>query len=326
MTGPSSRRFALFIGVGSVLYSHYGSVPSLEGYTRDVRCMEAVLAGQGYQFDPEADVMLNAKADDVLAHLKDVGLHRLHSGDIVVLFYSGHGALIPYPNLNQTLFGSTCGNPASGAAADRVGRLSDGAWCMTDRAVLGAELYAVFHRWFPAGVHILVISDSCYSGTVVAASTRRLTELPTIQPQSRHVQKMRELRPQLKELDNIYDRSAANKELYDSVEAQLATTGTLPAMTSDITLLAACPNNETTMDGSPLSPFTSRFLTHWYGSDPNKCDVTRSAAFRGSLQEFWMQLDQDGAPLPQLFCPAGVPSKLLDSALFGPQKEGRARD
>ena len=74
---------------------------------------------------------------------------RLVSGDLFFLTYSGHGGQVP---------------DVTGEEADK----QDETWCLYDGQLIDDELYFELSR-FAAGVRILVLSDSCHSGTVTRA-------------------------------------------------------------------------------------------------------------------------------------------------------------
>ena len=74
-------------------------------------------------------------------------------GDLFVLCYSGHGGQVRDP---------------SGEEAD----WEDETWVLWDRQLLDDELYALWSGFKP-GVRILVLSDSCHSGSVVRDKSRR---------------------------------------------------------------------------------------------------------------------------------------------------------
>ena len=73
----------------------------------------------------------------------------LVKGDFFFLTYSGHGGQVP---------------DVSGEEADKL----DETWCLYDGQLIDDELYLELGK-FATGVRILVLSDSCHSGTVVRA-------------------------------------------------------------------------------------------------------------------------------------------------------------
>jgi hypothetical protein len=70
----------------------------------------------------------------------------LASGDILFLTYSGHGGQV------------------EGGGSEEDDDL-DETWCLYDRQLIDDELYSLFGR-FRSGVRILMLSDSCHSGSV----------------------------------------------------------------------------------------------------------------------------------------------------------------
>ena len=73
----------------------------------------------------------------------------LRSGDIFLLTYSGHGGQVPDRDHDEP-------------------DLQDETWCLYDGELIDDEIYQALAR-FKAGVRVLVLSDSCHSGTVTKA-------------------------------------------------------------------------------------------------------------------------------------------------------------
>jgi hypothetical protein len=100
------------------------------------------------QFNYNTAILINeyATAENVLTGITDAATCLEH-GDIFFLSFSGHGTRIP----------------------DKNGDEDDGydeAWCLHDRIITDDEL---FEKWkeFRPGVRILIIADSCHSGTSI---------------------------------------------------------------------------------------------------------------------------------------------------------------
>jgi hypothetical protein len=91
--------------------------------------------------------LLTAKATRaaVLANLSNAA-KTLQAGDLFFLTYSGHGGQMPDINGDET---------------DK----QDETWCLYDGELIDDELYAAISA-FKDGVRLLVLSDSCHSGTV----------------------------------------------------------------------------------------------------------------------------------------------------------------
>ena len=96
-------------------------------------------------------VLLTRKATRaaMLAALR-AAAKTLASGDFFFLTYSGHGGQVPDVN---------------GDEDDK----KDETWCLYDGQLIDDELYFELGQ-FKAGVRILVLSDSCHSGTVTRAA------------------------------------------------------------------------------------------------------------------------------------------------------------
>ena len=77
----------------------------------------------------------------------------LRKGGILFVSYSGHGSQMPDTNGDET--------------DDR----RDETWCLYDGQMRDDELYQ-FWRYFPEGVRILMVSDSCHSGSVARVFER----------------------------------------------------------------------------------------------------------------------------------------------------------
>jgi Caspase domain len=103
----------------------------------------------------------NPTADDVIKSLKSFSdtnsTGRLKSGDFLLITFSGHGMKVTFDNDNSS-FGELPDNNTIIPP--------DVAWCLYDRPLLDDELTDALSD-FEAGVRILVISDSCHSGTVI---------------------------------------------------------------------------------------------------------------------------------------------------------------
>src|SRR5205085_944566 len=70
----------------------------------------------------------------------------LDAGDTLFITYSGHGGQVPDTN----------GDEPDGM---------DETWCLFDRELVDDELYGMFGT-LAAGVRVVVLSDSCHSGSV----------------------------------------------------------------------------------------------------------------------------------------------------------------
>jgi hypothetical protein len=89
----------------------------------------------------------DATADAVSSAISDAA-QQLESGDFLFLTYSGHGGQL---------------TDVGGVPEED---LLDETWCLYDRQLIDDELYSAWSQFQP-GVRILVLSDSCHSGSVL---------------------------------------------------------------------------------------------------------------------------------------------------------------
>ena len=145
----ASKRAArsLHIGLNAVAPAHYGGWSGpLAACEFDANDMADVARSRGMS----AKVLLTKAATraKVLAGIR-AAARRLKKGDLFLLTYSGHGGQMP---------------DVTGEEADS----RDETWCLFDGELIDDELYFELSRFAP-GVRILVLSDSCHSGTVTRA-------------------------------------------------------------------------------------------------------------------------------------------------------------
>lgn len=143
------RGISIHIGVNRIDPAHYGTAGILHGCENDARAMQAIAVSAGFQ----SQVLLTeaATSSAVLGALSTAA-STLDSGEILFLTYAGHGAQVP---------------DLTGEEEDTL----DETWCLYDRMLIDNELSEAWGQFRP-GVRILLLSDSCHSGTM----SRRLAQ------------------------------------------------------------------------------------------------------------------------------------------------------
>ncbi|HUX07119.1 MAG TPA: caspase family protein [Acidobacteriota bacterium] len=137
--------FSLLVGLKSVdpdAYEGWNGTNGCEGCEIDVDRMESILQPLGYQ-----NVVLkteHATAENVLSVLKLASM-GLKEGDIFVFYFSGHGGQQPDEN----------GDELDG---------QDETLVLYDGEAIDDELNEIWQSFKP-GVRIVMLSDSCNSGT-----------------------------------------------------------------------------------------------------------------------------------------------------------------
>jgi Caspase domain/Putative peptidoglycan binding domain len=154
-TPPGGGRtgLSLHIGLNRVNNQAYGfNVPDLAGCVNDANDMRDLAQAQGFRTRQLLDSAGTSTA--IIAAVQEAA-RTLQSGDIFWISYSGHGSQVPDPS-----------EPDQRSET----------WVLYDRQLIDNELYALWSLFRP-GVRVLVVSDSCHSGTVTREIQRLNTEL-----------------------------------------------------------------------------------------------------------------------------------------------------
>ena len=273
---------SLHLGLNLVDPAHYGGWSGeLAACEFDANDMAAIARSQGMK----PIVLLTKKATRaaVLRALTDAA-RTLKAGDLFFLSFSGHGGQVP---------------DASGEEADK----QDETWCLYDAQLIDDELYFALSR-FAAGVRILVLSDSCHSGTVTRAGPLTTAPLgvlpeqrPRLMPHSVALRTYRDHRGFYDKLQADLARAAGEAPVDpDEALANVAVSNRLTAIVDRfepaVILISGCQDNQTSMDGANNGAFTEQLLAVW-----------RNGAFRGSYASFHAQIRMQLPPTqsPNLF-------------------------
>jgi hypothetical protein len=245
-----AKAMSLHIGLNAVDPKHYGGWSGpLAACEADANDMAAIAAAQGI-----AATKLLTKAGTrkaVLGGLRKAAA-TLDKGDYFLLTYSGHGGQVADANRDET----------DG---------QDETWCLYDGQLIDDELYAELGA-FKVGVRILVLSDSCHSGTV----TRARIEAPPAGGRSKAMPPDVALRVYAAHkafydgLQNKLQKSAGSKSFADP-DAVLSTLtvqgGRVQALARKIgaavILVSGCQDNQTSMDGDHNGAFTGQLRRVW---------------------------------------------------------------
>jgi hypothetical protein len=244
------RGRSLHIGLNSVAGSAYGGwTGPLAACEFDANDMAAIAESKGMR----PTVLLTRKATRAAAFdAMRSAAKALHSGDLFFLSYSGHGGQVPDVN---------------GDEPDK----RDETWCLHDGQVIDDELYLELCR-FAAGVRILILSDSCHSGSVARGIPLPADTLPHQRPKLMPESvAMRTYRDHKAFYDKIQrdTAAAAGRPVIDpdTALAQVAASGRLSAiaakMQASVVLISGCQDNQTSMDGDHNGAFTEQVLNVW---------------------------------------------------------------
>ena len=251
----AARALSLHIGLNAVDPAHYsGWDGPLTACEFDAHDMAALATARGMV----ATRLLTRAATraKVLAALR-AAAKTLKAGDLFFVSYSGHGGQVP---------------DTHGDEPDR----QDETWCLHDGQLIDDELYLELGR-FAAGVRILMLSDSCHSGTV-ARAPMTTTTAPAGSAARPRLLPPAVARRTYQAHQAFYDglqaevRRAAGSAVVDpdTVLAALPQAGTrLTALAARfrpaLILISGCQDNQTSMDGEHNGAFTERLLRVWNG-------------------------------------------------------------
>jgi len=308
ITPPGERKaIALCIGVNKLDQAHYIGTEELGGCVNDAKEMQRILSKAGFTVTLMTDG--GAKTTDVLPFI-DKLVPVLHAGDTLVVTYSGHGGQVPDDN----------GDEDDGL---------DETWCLHDRQVRDDTLADLWRR-FEAGVHIVLISDSCHSGTV-ANMVVGLDVLDRTPPVGVPLAERPKLRTEARELKAHITRLAApqpgsnlkarfipkakadaiylkNKALYDAdrLAGIQSDKRSIPEVKATVVLLGACQDKEVSWERGGHGLFTSAMIAEWDGG------------FRGSYRELFDRVSERVKPSqhPNLFAFGPATDELKKAPAF----------
>lgn len=231
-----AQGLSLHIGVNFIDAKHYGSDGALKGCVNDAKAMHDLAAGQGFK----GQIFLNEQAtrENAIRSINQAAA-TLKSGDILFVSYSGHGSRIPDVNKDEDDGMDEC-------------------WCLYDGMLIDDELSTFWSR-FASGVRVLVVSDSCHSGTITKPSEQVITYSQST--------------PRFLPVEIMQQAWKDNESFYADLKKAL------PRATVDIKasvrLLSGCQDNQYSYDGSQNGAFTTQLLQIWDGG-----------RFQGNYQQF----------------------------------------
>jgi len=247
---------SLHIGVNNVDPVCYdGWNDPLDGCENDADDMCAIARSQGFQ----ATVLKSpdAQREAISGAIRDAA-DQLSDGDIFLLTYAGHGGQI----------GDVAGDEKDNA---------DETWCLYDGELLDDELRAYWPA-FAAGVRILVISDSCHSGSVtraIAAGSHTAADLSNEEKLAIFGTESPRFRCMPREAaEKTYFKS---QEFYDKIQNGLPNPP--EPITAAVRLISGCKDDQYSGDGEANGLFTGRLKKVW-----------DAGSFNGSYADFHKEI------------------------------------
>jgi len=235
-----ARGISIHLGLNQVDPSHYdGWDGTLTACEFDAKDMQAIATSRG--FEPTVLLTQQATSDAVVEEI-DRAADELGPGDILFLTYSGHGGQVP-----------------EGDDGEEVDR-SDETWVLYDRQLVDDELYGLWQKFQP-GVRIVVLSDSCHSGTVtkkigaddvddaVADRKKAAAQSPRYRAMPRDVM-IATYRDNKADYDRIQSETPSADESGDEIGAT-------------VLLISGCQDDQLSLDGFSNGLFTEKLLSAW---------------------------------------------------------------
>lgn len=233
------RGISLHVGVNRPDRKRFEVIQELRACENDAHAMQRLAAGQGF----ETTLLLGEAATaDAVADAVRSAAGRVGGEDIFLLTYSGHGSQV----------------------RDQDGDEGDGmdeTWCLYDGELVDDDLCRL-SALFPPGARVLVVSDSCHSGTVIRKGE---TAARPARAQARVVYRggFRDGAP------------AAAAVPRQPVVRGVAAASARGQVAASVLLLAAALDGQTARDGVRNGAFTDALLRVW-----------RGGAFQGSYGDF----------------------------------------
>jgi hypothetical protein len=274
----SPKGISINIGLNQVDPAHYdGWSGELAACEFDARDLQAIAQQKG--FISTLLLTSDATSEAVIDALSKAA-GSLYDGDILLLTYSGHGSQVPDTN------------------NDEIDEL-DETWVLYDRQLVDDELFTLFSK-FRAGVRILVVSDSCHSGTVARVMEYRSLKqtLPILPARAARVLSRRRAGPLARSPEFAADASSwaslrtvprrvkspppavryntyhQNQKLYDGIQEKYPK-GDKVQVQATVILISGCQDNQLSSDGFRNGLFTGQLRRVW-----------RNGAFTGNYRRF----------------------------------------
>ncbi|HYG49568.1 MAG TPA: caspase family protein [Flavobacteriales bacterium] len=240
------KGISIHLGLNSIDPKHYGTDGQLKGCENDANSMEKIAATAGFK----TIKLLTQKATSarLLSELMQAS-RDLSAGDTLLLTYAGHGSQI---------------KDITGEEPDSY----DETWCLYDRMLIDDELYKAWSN-FKQGVRILVISDSCHSGTV----TRLVLENELYKTAYNNNVIYRCFDPEkAQEICNKYEYIYSGLKF--GVPREMETN-----IKASVLLISGCQDNQLSGDGASNGIFTGNLLKAW-----------NNGGFMGTYKSFHSQI------------------------------------
>jgi hypothetical protein len=244
-----AKALSLHIGLNGVSPAAYGGWDGpLAACEFDANDMAAIAKSKGMK----STVLLTKKGTraNVLAGMRSAA-KTLAAGDLFFMSYSGHVGQVP---------------DVSGDEPDK----QDETWCLYDGQLIDDELYFELSRFAP-GVRILVLSDSCHSGSVTRVGPppppppgQRVKLMPAAVAMRAYREHQAFYDKRQKDVAKAAGQSAVDPDMaLANVAASRRLSAIVKKFNPAVLLISGCQDNQTSMDGEHNGAFTEQLLRVW---------------------------------------------------------------
>jgi hypothetical protein len=277
----AAKGISLHLGLNAVSPKHYGGWSgNLNACEADAEDMAEIAKRKGFS----STLLLTSKAtrEQVLSGLNQAA-KDLQAGDFFFLTYSGHGGQLPDQN----------GDEDDG---------EDETWCLFDGELVDDELYSAWSK-FAKGVRILVLSDSCHSGTVVKFAYYQ----GTVRSRTASVTDTEQIRYRVMPPEIALRTYRLNQKMYDPILSNPDLAESKGRVQASVLLISGCQDNQLSGDGTFNGVFTGNLLRVWDGG-----------RFQGDYRLFYKRIVQRMPPdqTPNLYTTGASDSAFRAQAPF----------
>jgi hypothetical protein len=233
------KGLSLHIGVNEVDPGHYagwnGRLNACEA-DADVHMALAQAAG----FDASM-LKTNYATREAVIRAVFSAAETLSGGDIFLLTYAGHG----------------------GQVTDYTGDEEDGideTWLLYDGQLLDDELSVLWSQ-FAAGVRILVLSDSCHSGTVAKSASFRRSAMAQRNAFFAQEAPVSDETPRFMPRDKAVATMRKNRDFYQAIQLELPSPR--PEIQASVRLISGCQDEQCSWEKDGNGVFTRTLRGVW---------------------------------------------------------------
>lgn len=243
------RGMSLHVGLNSVDSNHYGGWDgALRACENDAISMEKMARSLGY----DTDILLTRAASrDAVVGRIEAAAEALGPGEMFLMSISAHGGKMPDLNKDEDV---SQGDDAL-----------DEALLLYDGMIADDELY---HLWakFKEGVRVLLVADTCHSGSMVRATVQEASNVPDwLRGAMPDVVAKRSapIDVTMRTVRNNVEEYQARAGRYDMIDESVMLNPLTTPVRASVLNMGACEDNQFASDGTQFGAFTGALLSVW---------------------------------------------------------------